>query len=241
MKKFFLFFLFSFSLYGNEVELFKKAIGYYNQMRYNDALFSFLEMLKNGYDNFEINYNIACCYYRLNEIGKARFFYEKALFFKPFDEDLIHNLKLIYNKIQEPQSDQILIGYKFLFFWPPFFIGVINIFLIIISGILILLFIKFNNERRLFLFLIIVFISISLLLFFLNIMQFIKINEKKLIVIKNNCNVYIAPNENESIILTVNEGYSNKIKDKINNFYKIKLPGGISGWIKDTDVISNSE
>ena len=78
---------------------FNNAITSYSNKKIETALENFLELSKTGYDNFEINYNIGCCYYKLQQPGKARFYFERALFFKPFDSDLFHNLTMTYHKI----------------------------------------------------------------------------------------------------------------------------------------------
>jgi len=220
-------------------EKFNESIKYYNNSDYNNALKSYLDLLKSGYDNFEINYNIGCCYYKLDEIGKARFYFERSLIHNPYDSDLNHNLKVIYNKLSKIQGnyDQILINNRILYLIPVVIMTVINIILSIIVVVLLVLLYNFFSKRKL----ILVFLSIAvffLLIFTVyNFFQYANVKNQKLIITNKTANVYLTPNENETILLTLEEGYSNKVYGELNNFIKTKFNDGLTGWIKKDDLI----
>ena len=46
-------------------------------------------------NNGILYYNIGNCYYRLNDLGYARLFYEKAKLYNPTDRDVLHNIELV--------------------------------------------------------------------------------------------------------------------------------------------------
>ena len=83
------------------LENFTEANNLYTKKDIQNALKKYLDIFKSGYDNFELNYNIGCCYFKLEEYGKSRFYFERALNFKPFDPDLFHNLIVLYRIIQK--------------------------------------------------------------------------------------------------------------------------------------------
>ncbi|MBN2547403.1 MAG: tetratricopeptide repeat protein [Spirochaetes bacterium] len=235
-----LFILFSINIINSSINIkFNDSIKYYNNSDYKNALSYYLDILKSGYDNFEINYNIGCCYYKLNEIGKARFYFERSLIYKPFDSDLNHNLKVIYNKLVKNQdnNEQIIINSRILYLIPINVVILINIILSIIAVILLTLLYNFYSYRKLILIFLATVIFFILIFTFYNIFQYKNIKDQKLIITKKNANVYLTPNENETIILTLEEGYSNKVYGELNYFIKTKFNDGLTGWIKKEDLI----
>lgn len=242
MKKYILFFTLALSFsninfFSLDKDKFNNAVLNYNQLKYNDSLTLFLELHKSGYDNFEINYNIGSCYFRLNELGKARFYYERALLFNSLDKELIHNLNVVYSKLGEKDFDQILLPYRFLFFISPLIISIINILVILLIISFIFLIFKVR-VKRVFLILIILFSFLSLFLFIFNIIQISEIKSKRFVVTAKESKIYIAPNENETVLLTVNEGYSGKFTGVLSSFIKIKLSDGLTGWLKSSDILT---
>ena len=74
-------------LFSNDYKsLFDKAVNFYENKKYNDALKIFLELKEYGFDNFNINYNIGSTYFKLKKYGHSRYYFERGLFFKPFDK-----------------------------------------------------------------------------------------------------------------------------------------------------------
>jgi hypothetical protein len=221
---------------------FKKAGTFYSNKNINSALDSYLTILKNGYDNFEINYNIGCCYFKLDEVGKARYYLERALYFKPFDSDLFHNLSIIYKKILKNPAlgEQVIVNRRIIFFIP------INLVIILFLGfffstVILLVMAYLISDRRKFFF--ILFTSTFLLTLLLTIIFFIQytaLNERTFISTSKVANIYLTPDENETVLLSIPEGTKGIILEESADYIKVKLNDDLSGWINKDNLIAGT-
>jgi tetratricopeptide (TPR) repeat protein len=218
-----------------------KAISFFTRNNYSKALDIFLEFKKNGYDNFENNYNIASCYYKLGKFGMSRFYYERALFFKPFDKDLFSNLKSVYEKtLKDPLIGEQEIMNKRIVYFLPLNIIVFSFLLFFVSSLLfLLLFIKLNSKKRGIMIFFIVSIIFTFIFTFFFIIQFEDYNRKIFVVSEKISEVYLIPQENETVLTTITEGIKGRILEESNDFVKISISDGSSGWIKKSNIISN--
>ena len=80
MKRLLIIFLFIATqfAFANEQDRFKQANNAYAEQRYDSALEIYSQLIEDGWQSAAINFNTANCYYRLNSIGKAILYYEKA-------------------------------------------------------------------------------------------------------------------------------------------------------------------
>lgn len=62
--------------------------------KYEDALSKYLGLKEQNLRSGELYYNIGNAYYKLNQLGEAILYYERALKYLPQDEDLLTNLQL---------------------------------------------------------------------------------------------------------------------------------------------------
>jgi tetratricopeptide (TPR) repeat protein len=218
-----------------------KAITYFTKNNFGKALDLFLELKKSGYDNFEINYNIGSCYYKLGQFGMSRFYFERALFYKPFDRDLFNNLKLVYEKtLKDPLAgEQEIMNKRIIFFLPLNFIIISFLIFFIASVIFLLIFLKMKGQKRLIMILIIVFIIFTFIFSFFFFIQFEDFNRKIFVVSEKTSEVYLIPQENETVLTTISEGIKGRILEESNDFVKISISDGSSGWIKKDKIIRN--
>lgn len=80
---------------GNFEEYFYKANQLYKDGEYKDALNVYMDIEKSGNISGDLYYNIGNIYYRLNMIGNAVLYYEKAVRLMPRDSDLEYNLQYV--------------------------------------------------------------------------------------------------------------------------------------------------
>ena len=245
MKKLFCIFIILFLpfLIFSEETSDKKDLGgtssYYVEKQFDLALNGYLKLLEQGHDNFEINYNIGCCYFKLNEFGKARFYFERALFYKPFDRDLFHNLNVIYHRVLKNPliGEQVIMTKRIMFFIPKNIIVLVLLFLLLCSIIFFVLLYLIVEKRRLFL----IFFTICVVFLLLfTVIFFIQCNnyyQKVFVVASNTANVYPGPDEYETALLTLTEGISGYIIEEIDNYARIKLKDNSTGWIKKDKII----
>ena len=195
-------------------------------------------LLDKGYKNFEINYNIGCCYFKLNEYGFSRFYFEKALLYKPFDRDLYQNLLTLYNKIlKNPEIGiQEIMTKRVIFFIPLFILIIMFIITFIVMFLMILIIFNFANIRKLIGILLSIFIFFNLIIIFIFFLQYSEFN-KKYFVSTTTTNVYLTPNNDTTILFSIMEGTKGSIKEEFGNFIKVYLSDDTSGWIKKSDVV----
>jgi hypothetical protein len=235
--------VFSFMVFANSNKYsseFNEANKLFGNKEIQKSLDKYIDLYNNGYDNFEINYNIGCAYYKLNMIGKSRFYFERALFYKPLDPDLFHNLSIIYKKIYNNPliAEQIVMNKRLIYFIPSKFVIFLLFLFLSASVILLILFYLMNNKRILLIFLSIC--SLFLLIFtFLFFIQYYEFNKRNFVVTADYANIYIAPNDKEFILTGLREGDSGKIIDDDDNYYKVKLDNEVSGWIKNNEIITS--
>lgn len=223
----------------NYRELFDEANKLYTNKDIKNSLEKYLFLFDEGYDNFEINYNIGCSYYKIDEIGKSRFYFERALFYKPFDTDLYHNLLIIYKKIYSNSiaAEQIIMNKRLIFFIPAkLIIMLLFLFLISFTSLLIIFFLV--NYKRILLILLSISFLFSVIFTIIFYIQYNDFNDKSFIVSSKNANIYIGPGDDEIVLSNLQEGENGKIIEITDDFYKVKVNNNIPGWIKKDNIIT---
>ena len=229
----------------NADTIFKEATNEYDKKNYELATTLYKSILDNdrNYDNFEINFNLGSCYFKLKKYGESRFYFERALCFKPYDRDLQHNLNVLYAKITDDpkMASQEILAKRLLYcFDRQTTIWFINI-TVFLSIIFVLIFIitKANIKFAGIISLAAIILSLGGFIYFG--LQRADFNKQIYVVKSESTNVYLSPNDTDSVLVTINCGAKGPVIDNIGSFIKIKMTDGSSGWIRRTDVISNDE
>jgi tetratricopeptide (TPR) repeat protein len=236
--KYLLIFLVPFQIvYASEWDIFlNEGNKSYSEGRYEDAIIQYSKIIENKIEGGELYYNLGNAYYKLNEIGKAIFYYEKALNFIEGDEALDQNLKIAQLKIIDKIEP---IPKLFIFIWLHGIMrimsienwGLLTLILFFIASIIFALYILFAKHiliRLSWIFLII--FSISILIFVGRIYEFETsefgiIFEKKVAVMSE-------PNLGATEIFILHEGTKIKINRKLNDWLEISIADGKTGWCK---------
>ena len=97
-------------------EVFFKANQAYKEGRFQDAAEGYLRLIEGGHENGHLDYNLGNAYFRLNDLGRAILFYERARRFIPRDADLNFNLRYARDQVRDiiPQSKDFI---TMTFFW----------------------------------------------------------------------------------------------------------------------------
>ncbi|HPO49144.1 MAG TPA: hypothetical protein PLO89_02370 [Spirochaetota bacterium] len=230
----------SFFIFSDDYKsLFDKAVGFYENKKYNEALKIFLELKEYGFDNFNVNYNVGSTYFKLKKYGYSRYYFERALFFKPFDKELFNNLKIVYGKIlkDEVYGEQEIMNKRIIFFIPLKLLLIF--FVVFFLASLVFLFLLLNSYKKSFLVLFIVAFFFSGIFTTLFLIQYFDYNRKIFVTSQNNVSVLIAPAKDETAISILNEGSKGVIIEATKDFFKINLPDGTSGWIDKKKTVSN--
>lgn len=223
-------------------KLFNSALQHYNNKQYEKALDYFLKIKNdNNIDNFELNFNVGSCYFKLERYGESRFYFERGLLFNPFDKDLYFNLKVLYNiLLKNPKSgEQEIMNQRIIFFLPKILLFSLFVALLLIIVIFLILFILIERFRKTVLVLLIGFFIFLIITTSLIFIQSYEYNKKIFVVTDKSANVYLNPTDDNSLIMSISVGSKGRIINDIGDFIKINTPDGSSGWIRKDKVISN--
>ena len=236
-----------FLLYGangfpqEEQHLFTEGNTYYQNGQYSDALGRYSKILHMGYESGPLYYNMGNCYYKLQNIGRAILYYEKAKRLMPNDEDLKENLVLanlaVVDKIP-PKSEFILFQWihGFYHLLPKVLLaGVVAGLYVGFIGFLICWILSSKRVLRIAAFRMGVVFGIFFLVFGLSLFGRLRGDKKKVegIILEAKVDVMSAPNEEEGVeVFSLHEGTKVRLGPKSGEWVKITLLDGKVGWVK---------
>jgi len=224
---------------SDEVHLFTAGNEFYKLRQYEKAIDSYHEILKRGFESPGVYLNIGNSYFRLGMIGKAILYYERGRRLDPSDEDINHNLAFANLKITD--KIETLPGI-FLFQWWEVVISLFSITgWTIVLYILLLLFLAsvglFFLARDPLINKISFFSGIVLVLFLLLntavIVSRVNIEntEKYAVIMPPSVIVKSSPDKESVDTFIIHEGLKVSIEDKVENWYRLRLEDGKSGWV----------
>ena len=245
MKKFLIFWLMCLVGFSQTKESFKQANDLYNSGYYKEAINRYDSILESNQHSAELYFNLANCYYKLNEIGPSIFYYEKALQLSPDDADILNNLgyaqKMTIDAIQEvPESGVSKLLSKTLNGlsvdgWATRSVGLVFLFVFLFLGYYLS---HSEAKKRLFfvsssLVLILLFISLSLLLK----KDSLDSSTHPAIVFAKETEVRAEPNLRSETSFTLHEGTKVLVIEDYNeDWSKIKLLNGETGWMSSSEL-----
>lgn len=228
-----------FLVLGQNERIFDQATAAYNAGEYEKASEDYLKILKNGQHSAELYFNLGNTYYKLNQIAPSIYYYEKALLLKPGDAEIKNNLAYAQNMTLDA-IDQIpdtgmakikksIIGILSFEKWAR--TAVIFMVLFVLLYIAFYYFQYTSRKRIAFVSGIIsLFISLIAVLFaFLQYNDFH--NEQQAIVFSNEAAILSEPNDRSQQVFTLHEGAKVNVLDSLNDYQKIRLADGKTGWI----------
>ncbi|WBX73505.1 SH3 domain-containing protein [Tenacibaculum pacificus] len=239
-----LFFISNILLAQTTDELFVNANNLYKEGKYVDAIKLYKQLETTENVSSELYYNLANTYYKLHKVAPSIYNYEKAIQLNPLNEDAKNNLiiakRLTLDRIEElPLTFLQRINKNLL---QKFTYNTWAIFVILLSFLASVLFILYYfsytpNKKRLFF--ITSTISFLLLIITLSI-TYSQYNQSKnkieAIVFSEEVNVTNAPTKDANELFTLHEGTKVKVIDTVDNWNKIKLSDGKTGWIINNNI-----
>ena len=225
-------------------ELFSQATEHYNKREFSEAIENYKQILENGEHSAELYFNLANCHYKLNNIGPSIYYYEKALLLNPNDGEVKNNLKYAQNMrldaVEEMPQTEISKAYSSIINlfsfdgWSYLSVVLMGLFVL---GYLAYYFLRSASQKR------IAFITsvFSLILGVVAIlMAYLQYQEYKsnnpAIVFAKEVKITSEPNEQSETVFILHEGTKVNVLDKLNDWQKIKIADGQTGWIKNENV-----
>lgn len=217
----------------------------YNEGNYQEAIKSYERILESDVHSVELYFNMANAYYKLNRIAPSIFYYEKALLLEPNNNDVKTNLAFAQNMTIDDIEEIPEIGISkivnnvissFSFdAWAMFSVALVFIFVILFLSYY---FSQATTKKRL-AFIIstsALMLSVITLFFAYQKYQYVQ-KDKPAVVFAQESDVKTDPNLRSDIAFTLHEGTKVRIIEKYDdNWSKIKLADGKTGWISNNDI-----
>lgn len=211
----------------------------YQAGNYAEALRQYKALQAQGYQSEALYYNLGNSYFRLDSLGKAVLYYERALLLDPDDADLQHNLSVARQKL----ADEIdaLPDFFLMEWWRQASLSLPKngwsalavIFLWLgMSGLVFWILGKARKLKKIGFVVGIIFLAFSGLFFALaNSRVQLEENSRRAIIIRREVALRSAPDEVSESLRLLHEGTTIRLLDQIGNWYKIELLDGNQGWL----------
>ena len=219
--------------------LFFKANAAYANQYYEDAITYYHKVLDAGYESADLYYNLGNAYFKNQAIPSAILYYEKALKLKPNDEDIRYNLEVANTKIVdkiEPVPELFFKTWWRSFYnmfnantWARISVGGFIFFIVLLSFYLLSRYIRL---RKLAFFSGLVVLFITAFTFIIASRKYHNLqNQGEAIVFTPTITVKSSPNANSVDLFVIHEGSKLQLKDKVGDWYEIKIANGSVGWL----------
>ena len=223
---------------GEVPKSFQEVNQLYANGKFSEAISAYQNLLKSK-TSAEIYYNLGNAYFKDGQIGKAILNYEQAKRLNPRDLDIRSNLtysnRLIEYKIEDKRGwylrkiSDLISYFRFEECWLLFFVSY--------SIFLISLLISFVRKRPLLGKINSVLLILVIITFFPLLLKFGEsgMNNEAIVTVKQ-AEVRYGPSTVDRIAFRLVEGLKTTIHDHKQDWYRIRLRDGRSGWVRDSEV-----
>lgn len=236
-------FIFLFRSHGviaQTVSFFLEANQFYQEGNYLEAIESYQKILDEGYESGSVYFNMGNCYYKLQDIGHAILYYERARQLIPGDEDLKANLALVNLSVVDkiiPHSEFIVfrVVRGFIHIFPQSTLVGITIGTYIITiAFFVIWIVTRKGMLRLAGFHLSILFGILFLIFGLSLIGNVRESKTRIeaIILADKVDVLSAPSEEGIEVFSLHEGTKVTIDQKTGEWREIVLADGKLGWVK---------
>lgn len=224
--------------------LFEQGNNLYNEGNYEKAIDTYESILENGKHSAELYFNLGNAHYKLNHVAPSIFYYEKALKLKPNDKEIINNIGFARNMTIDAIDTVPEVGFskfiknisKSMTFerWGFTAIGLVLLFVILFLTY----YFSYTSLKKRIAFigsmttLILACVALSFAYHNYNLIE----KDQPAIVFASESQVKSEPNLRSTESFKLHEGTKVQVLDTVNNWKKIKLSDGKSGWIPTADI-----
>ncbi|MEM7379708.1 MAG: tetratricopeptide repeat protein [Bacteroidota bacterium] len=236
--------LLGFAVYSQNEGLFNRATSAYNEGDYEKAIERYLEILDKGQHSAALYYNLGNSYYKLNQIAPSIYYYEKALLLQPNDPEIKTNLSYAKNMtldaieaLPETSLSRFYNSIIGLFTFDEWSYVAVGLLLLFVLTYLAFYYLRYSSHKR------IAFVTsmISLILVVVCLvfafMQYRNFEtDQPAIVFAQESVVKSEPNQRSTQVFVLHEGTKVNVLDQLEDYKKIQLVDGKTGWIQAEDV-----
>ncbi len=219
-------------------ELLFEANQAYKEGQFQEAVKGYLQLIENGTENGHLYYNLGNACFRMEDLGRAILYYERAHLLIPRDTDLNFNLAYALDQTRDdiPASQSFI---RQSFFWLDD-INLHEMFLVFtllnffFFGVLFIrLFYKAEWTYYVFLVLLI-FLIIGLISFGLR-WYYLK-SDDRAVILNNEVEVLAGPDAKDTVLFKIHKGAIVHYERTEDGWVLINLSEDKRGWIKSADL-----
>lgn len=193
-----------------------------------------------GLESPELYYNLGNSYFRVNEIAKARLYYERALLLAPGDRDIRHNINYVTTKLEDkiPVADTFFLsiwfnGIQNLFAsntWAT--VGVVSFILFIVCLVL-FFFSRYISIKKTAFYAGIVLIIVVIFVNIFSFRQKSRIEHRDTAVIMAaSVPMVSSPDINSKELTVLHAGTKVTVTKEDRNWLEVEIDNGTIGWIQ---------
>ncbi|MDD8017377.1 MAG: SH3 domain-containing protein [Bacteroidota bacterium] len=221
--------------------IFDEANRLYLGQQYDAAILKYESILKNGYSNGALYFNLGNAYFKAGKIQNAIINYERAKKFIPNDEDLQFNLQMANVQLVDKVD---AIPELFIYRWAQSLLTLFSLktmlwmiyalFLLTLALFSLFLFAKTYEQKR---YSLMTGLICAVLLIFgianFLVQSYREANTEFAIVMADVANIKSAPDNSGNDAFVLHRGVKVQVLDSVNKWRKIRLGDGKVGWIPE--------
>ena len=245
MKYFLIFLTISFIGGAQVSESFERGNQFYNTGSYEKAISEYKSILSANLHSASLYYNLANCYYKLNEVALSVYYYEKALLLDPASKDIKINLSFAQKMTIDSIERITQSGFSMWFSktlnslsvdgWATRCVGLTFLFVFLFLCYLLS---YSESKKRVF------FISCSLVLALLVGSILLLFNKDRLnrsvssaIIFVKEIDAKLEPSQEAETVFALHEGTKVLVIERYGaEWSKVKLQNGETGWILNSKL-----
>lgn len=225
---------------NNLSRIFKSANSFYQEAKYDQAILEYEKILNQGLHSGNLYYNLANCYFKKGELGKAALNYQRAKTLMPADSDLKANYDYALSLLNLGSNE--LYGKRWVRFLDRLFsswnINSLAIFLsllwliVFLTLILGLFFEKVKPALK-------IILSLTVVLFLLILIPFnrkITCLNDSAVVISREAQSRFEPLESATTYFTLGQGSLVEVIETTLSWAKIRRQDGKIGWVRQSSL-----
>lgn len=225
-------------------ELFDQGNALYNEGKYSEAISKYEQIMEREVHSSELYFNLGNAHYKLNNIGPSIYYFEKALQLKPKDPEIENNLNYAKKMTIDAVDSVPEIGFTR---FTKNFVNALSsdgwaIIAVTSAFVFVLLFITYRfsyastYKRVAFIISVLALLILGVSLFTAFQKERLDVKNRPAIVFAQESRVKAEPNLRSEEAFRLHEGTKVQVLDTLNEWKKIKLSDGSTGWIPSEDI-----
>ncbi|WP_159021982.1 tetratricopeptide repeat protein [Formosa sp. L2A11] len=224
--------------------IFEQANTLYNNGKYAEAIDKYQSILDDGMHSSELFFNLGNAHYKLNHVGPSVYYFEKALQLAPNDKDIKNNISYARNMtidaidvVPEVGLSKVLKNITSVLTFDGWAITTVILFLIFVVLFISYYFSEYTTRKRIAFTTSVIVLGLGFLTLFFAFHNYnLKLKDNPAIVFVHESEVKSEPNLSSQEAFVLHEGTKVQVLDTVNNWKKIKLSDGKTGWISSSDI-----